>query len=157
MSSLCGFQNGEGMISSSDISSGSSLQRRVRAGVGRAALPSAVCPCWSRWLSEPAPRVAQRTGAGKCNPSRYLLQLGTVTVLQTARCTMGSSPLGNLCYFTGCFTQPSKLKNKSGSPGCLGMILCFSVVCVFYPGVFCVPVLLHLLAKTIYQNSLTLH
>lgn len=70
---------------------------------------------------------------------------------------MGSSPLGNLCYFTECFTQPSELKDMPRSPGCQGMILFFSVGYVFYPGVFCVSVMLHLLAETIYQNSLIPH
>lgn len=80
-----------------------------------------------------------------------------VTVLQTARCTVGSSPLGNLCYFTECFIQPNELKDMLRSPGCQGTILFFTVAYVFYPGVFSVPVLLRLLAKSIYQNSLILH
>lgn len=44
---------------------------------------------------------------------------------------MGSSPLGNLCYFTECFIQPSELKDMSRSPGCEGMIwvTCFIQVC----------------------------
>lgn len=64
---------------------------------------------------------------------------------------MGSSPLGNLCNFTECFIQPSELKDISRSPGCQGMILFFTVAYVFYPGVFHVHVLLHLLAKTVYS------
>lgn len=70
---------------------------------------------------------------------------------------MGSSPLGNLCYFTECFIQPSELKDMLRSSGCQRTILFFTMANVFYPDVFCVPVLLPLLAKTIYQNNLIPH
>lgn len=70
---------------------------------------------------------------------------------------MGSRPLGNLCCFTECFIQPSELKDMLRSPGCQRMILFFTVAYVFYPGVFRVPVLLHFLAKIIYQDNLIPH